>query len=243
MIIGRKAFITIISSVILIIAIIISLFIFSCTPEKTVETTATVKEKKPNIVIDAGHGGEDGGAVADDGTVEKDINLKISLVLRNLFTEAGYNVTMTRDKDVALYHNDEQTIKSKKVADMKKRLEIYNSNSNNIIISIHQNKFEEKKYSGAQVFYSPNNDKSKLLAEAVRNSIVSSIQKDNKRETKEATNSIYLLWNTTQPAIIVECGFLSNNNELNLLKNQKYQNKMAYAIFDGTLNYIKKDMK
>lgn len=242
MIIGRKAFITIISAAALLIAIIISLFIFSCTPEKSIETAIQTKDKKPNIVIDAGHGGEDGGAVADDGTVEKDINLKISLSLRDLFKKAGYNVTMTRDKDTSLYNSDEKTIKSKKTADMKKRLEIYNSRSDNIIISIHQNKFEEKKYSGAQVFYSPNNESSQVLAETVRKSIVSSVQKDNKRETKEATKSIYLLYNTPQPAIIVECGFLSNNNELSLLKDEKYQNKIAYAIFNGTLDYIKKDM-
>lgn len=237
MILRKEKLIMVGSSLILLIAIIISVLIFNFSSSKVEKTSAYVNNTLPHIIIDPGHGGEDGGAVADDGTMEKDINLDISITLKELFSAAGYNVTMTRDGDYSIYDDTADTIKSKKTSDMKKRLEIYNSSENNIIISVHQNKFTESKYSGTQVFYSPNNKESVLLAESIRNSVVGMLQPNNTRETKSGNKSIYLLWNSKPPAVIVECGFISNNKELELLKTEEYRKKMAFSIFCGFLDF------
>lgn len=143
---------------------------------------------------------------------------------------------MTRTDDNALSGN-EQTVHARKVADMNKRLEIYNSSDNNVVISIHQNKFEQAKYHGTQVFYSPNNENSKEIAECVKFAVKKLIQPDNERECKKADSGIYLLKNAKSPAIIVECGFISNNEECNNLLNETYQKQMSFAIVSGFLDY------
>ncbi|MGN0489105.1 MAG: N-acetylmuramoyl-L-alanine amidase [Ruminococcus sp.] len=190
------------------------------------------------VVIDPGHGGEDGGAVAN-GIVEKDINLSISKKLKSVFSSSGFNVVLIRDKD-EMINTDGDTIGSKKVSDMKNRLSIYNQNENNVVISIHQNKFTQEKYSGAQVFYSFKNSKSEVLAQSIRNSIVTYIQPDNNRECKKTTKDIYLLYNANVPSVIVECGFISNVAEAEKLKTDDYQNQLAYSIYIGFLEYINK---
>lgn len=190
----------------------------------------------PQIIIDAGHGGEDGGAVNSDGVLEKDINLDISCDLRDYLKFFGYNVTMTRDTDTSL-STDEATIRARKVSDIKKRLEIFNSEKENIVISIHQNKFTETKYHGTQVFYSTNNSKSSSLAESIRYSVTTYLQPDNTRECKKATSSIYLLKHAQVPAVIVECGFISNYDECQKLLSEEYQKQMAYSISMGFLSY------
>lgn len=199
------------------------------------------ESKLPTIVIDAGHGGEDGGAVADDGTNEKDINLKIAKQLNQLFTSSGFKTKMTRTTDIAIYDQGNETIKSKKVSDMHNRLKVFNEDNNSIVISIHQNKFEQEKYSGTQIFYSPNNKESEVLAENIRTSVTGMLQPDNTRENKAATKSIYLLYNCNNPSVIVECGFLSNNSELAKLKTDNYQKQMAFSIYCGCLEYINKN--
>lgn len=199
------------------------------------------ESKLPTIVIDAGHGGEDGGAVADDGTNEKDINLKIAKQLNQLFTSSGFKTKMTRTTDIAIYDQGNETIKSKKVSDMHNRLKVFNEDNNFIVISIHQNKFEQEKYSGTQIFYSPNNKESEVLAENIRTSVTGMLQPDNTRENKAATKSIYLLYNCNNPSVIVECGFLSNNSELAKLKTDNYQKQMAFSIYCGCLEYINKN--
>lgn len=187
------------------------------------------------VVIDAGHGGEDGGAVAN-GIVEKDINLSVARKLRDLCRLSGFKTVMTRDSDIML-DSDGETIRQRKVNDMKKRLEIYNSSPNNVVISIHQNKFTVEKYRGAQTFYSPNNPDSEALAGCVQKNIVSFIQPDNQREIKKAGKEIYLLYNAQAPSVIVECGFLSNAEEAELLKDEKYQTETALAVFSGLMEY------
>lgn len=217
-------------------AIILSiLFLFGCGVYIKANTQA---DPLPVIVIDAGHGGEDGGAVAFDGTNEKDINLRIARYLNSFFISGGFKTVMTRNDDVAIYDDGCTTIKSKKVSDMHNRLDIFNSNKNSIVISIHQNKFEQEKYSGTQVFYSPNTDQSEKLAENIRMSVVNMLQPENTRENKKATKDIYLLYNATQPSVIVECGFLSNKAELEKLKTEEYKKQMAFAIYCGALEYI-----
>lgn len=190
------------------------------------------------IVIDPGHGGEDGGAVAND-IVEKDINLSISKKLKSVFRSSGFNVVLIRDKD-EMINTDGDTIGSKKISDMKNRLSIYNQNENNVVISIHQNKFTQEKYSGTQVFYSFKNSNSEVLAQSIRNSIVTYLQPDNNRECKKTTKDIYLLYNANVPSVIVECGFISNVAEAEKLKTDDYQNQLTYSIYIGFLEYINK---
>lgn len=194
----------------------------------------------PTIVIDAGHGGEDGGAVNESGVLEKDINLSIANDTSALFYLLGFDVTQTRKTDVAL-DNGEDTIRKRKVSDMKKRLEIFNSSKENTIISIHQNKFSESKYHGTQIFYSPNNPKSKQLADSIKYSVKGLLQPDNERECKKADSGIYLLKNTNNPAVIVECGFISNGEECKNLLDSQYQKQMAFSITAGFLSYYNTD--
>ena len=194
----------------------------------------------PTIVIDAGHGGEDGGAVNESGVLEKDINLSIANDTSALFYLLGFDVTQTRKTDVAL-DNGEDTIRKRKVSDMKKRLEIFNSSKENTIISIHQNKFSESKYHGTQIFYSPNNPKSKQLADSIKYSVKGLLQPDNERECKKADGGIYLLKNTNNPAVIVECGFISNGEECKNLLDSQYQKQMAFSITAGFLSYYNTD--
>lgn len=194
----------------------------------------------PTIVIDAGHGGEDGGAVSESGVLEKDINLSIANDTYALFYLLGFDVKQTRKTDIAL-DNGEDTIRKRKVSDMKKRLEIFNSSEENTIISIHQNKFSESKYHGTQIFYSPNNPKSKQLADSIKYSVKGLLQPDNERECKKADSGIYLLKNTNNPAVIVECGFISNGEECKNLLDSLYQKQMAYSITAGFLSYYNTD--
>lgn len=194
----------------------------------------------PTIVIDSGHGGEDGGAVSESGVLEKDINLLIANDTSALFYMLGFDVTQTRKTDVAL-DNGEDTIRKRKVADMKKRLEIFNSSEENTIISIHQNKFSESKYHGTQIFYSPNNPKSKQLADSIKFSVKGFLQPDNERECKQVDSEIYLLKNTNNPAVIVECGFISNDEECSKLQESQYQKQMAFSITAGFLSYYNTD--
>ena len=217
------------------IAAIIFLLI-GCT--KSVNVSVQPQSYLPVIVIDPGHGGEDGGAVAPDGTNEKDINLKIASQLDAICRYSGIKTVMTRKSDIAIYDEGNDTLRSKKVSDMKNRLKMFNQDSNSIAVSIHQNKFGKEKYNGSQLFFSANNSKSEMLAECIRLSITGMLQPDNKREKKAATKDIYLLYNCNQPSVIVECGFLSNNAELQKLKNEEYQKRIAFSVYCGCLEYI-----
>ncbi len=187
------------------------------------------------VLIDPGHGGFDGGAVAADGTYEKHINLAVSLALRDLLLVWGVPVTLTRDTDRALNADDASAVHSNKSSDMHARLALYQQAET--VISIHQNHFDIPKYAGTQVFYSGNHTDSKVLASLVQSSVQHLLQPDNHREIKKATNGIYLLHNATVPSVLVECGFLSNPEERELLKDTEYQQKMAFAIMLGYWNY------
>lgn len=210
---------------------------FSAFSNITAHTSADIDDDRITVIIDAGHGGEDGGAEVD-GVLEKDINLSIADKLADTLRLCGVRVTEIRDEDISVYDDSAQTLREKKVSDLKHRVEIVNGSENNILVSIHQNKFDNSAYSGAQVFYSSNNDKSRVLAESIRNSVVSLIQNDNTRELKPANSDIYLLDNATVPAVIVECGFLSNDEERAKLLDSGYQSEMAYSIAMGVLEYI-----
>ena len=210
---------------------------FSAFSNITAHTSADIDDDRITVIIDAGHGGEDGGAEVDV-ILEKDINLSIADKLADTLRLCGVRVTEIRDEDISVYDDSAQTLREKKVSDLKHRVEIVNGSENNILVSIHQNKFDNSAYSGAQVFYSSNNDKSRVLAESIRNSVVSLLQNDNTRELKPANSDIYLLDNATVPAVIVECGFLSNDEERAKLLDSGYQSEMAYSIAMGVLEYI-----
>lgn len=186
------------------------------------------------LLIDPGHGGIDGGASAADGTVEKDINLEISLSLYDMLCVLGYPARLSRDTDRMLCDSGLSSIRDKKVSDTQNRLEMYNQSK--LVVSIHQNHFSQSQYYGAQIFYGTQNARSKMLAASVRETVLGLLQPENKRELKKATKDIYLLSKTTAPAIVVECGFLSNPNELLKLKDAAYRQEMAFAIACGILN-------
>ncbi len=191
----------------------------------------------PVIIIDAGHGGEDGGAVGADGTNEKDINLEIALKFNEFLTVMGYQTRMVRTTDISIHNQGADTIRERKASDIRNRTAIMEEYKNCLYVSIHQNKYEDSRIWGAQTFYSPNNEASKTLAQFIQTSIASGIQPDNKRLIKESGTSIYVLYNATKPAVMVECGFVSNPNELSQLKTEEYQAKMAFSIMSGIINY------
>lgn len=203
------------------------------------EQVSLSKNEDVVIIVDAGHGGEDGGTVSSSGIVEKDINLSISLKLKNLFDLNGFRTIMTRSDDSLIYDKGLTAIRDKKVSDIHNRMAILQSYPNSIFISIHQNHFEVSKYNGAQVFYSKNNPQSEVVAQYIQDSIVNHLQKDNNRQIKPSGTEIYLLYNAVSPAVMVECGFLSNPGEAQKLNDDNYQTKMALAIFEGTVNYLK----
>lgn len=206
---------------------------------KLAVNTASVLTKSQTVIIDAGHGGMDGGTSAADGTLEKDINLSISLKLDEILRSMGINTVMTRSQDISIHDENAQTVRQKKVSDIKNRLKILNETDNSIFVSIHQNHFSDSKYSGAQVFYSKNNPLSSKLAEKIRLPIITYLQADNTRETKSVGTDIYLLYHADSPAVMVECGFLSNKDEANNLKDEKYQQKIAFLIALGIVDYFK----
>ncbi len=194
-------------------------------------------EYMPTIVLDAGHGGEDGGAVSKSGIIEKDINLAIALNLRQMLELSGFNVVMIRDADVSVGDNTLDTIKARKTSDIHNRLKTIEENGDCVFLSIHQNHFTSSKYSGAQIFYGTENSHSQALADVTQKAISEILQPDNHRETKPAPDSIYLLSHAKVPAVIVECGFLSNSGESKKLNQPEYQRQMAFAIYQGYLNY------
>lgn len=188
---------------------------------------------RPVIVIDPGHGGEDGGASASDGTKEKDLNLLVARSLADILTAAGYDVHLTRTEDRLLYdlYGDLTDYTGhKKTYDLRNRLRFTEEAAADLLISIHMNKFPQARYSGLQVYYSANTPQSRTVAGVIRNYTRQYLQPENERETKAATSSIYLLHRCELPAVMVECGFLSNENELSRLKDEAYRRQLALVI-------------
>jgi len=193
-------------------------------------STSTINFEKENriILIDPGHGGIDGGAVSKRGTLEKDINLQISKKVKIALTNLGYQVLMTREDDIGLYE-DSGSIRNKKIQDLNNRIKMINTSGANVFISIHMNMFPESKYYGAQVWYS-NRDESRILAGMIQEGLKSDIDNGNKRVEKAAHNSYKILRESEIVSILIECGFLSNFREEQLLLNEDYQNKIAISI-------------
>lgn len=210
--------------------------VFMFNGKQAVSTNA--KAEAPLIIIDAGHGGEDGGTQSSDGVLEKGINLSISKKIDEILKKRGYKTLMVRTEDKLIYDSDCKTQREKKVSDIHKRMEIMKSNTDSIFLSIHQNFFSESKYHGAQVFYSKKITESEKIADSIQHSIVEKLQPDNKREIKPSGTDIYLLYNAVVPAVMVECGFMSNPEEAEKLCDEDYQTQMSDAIVDGLVEYL-----
>lgn len=204
---------------------------------KTIETSATPKTNKV-IVVDAGHGLPDGGAVSKSGVTEAEINLQIAFKLKDILEQSGSTVILTRSNENGIYDANSESIRDKKISDVRKRVEIGNNSDADIFVSIHLNKIEQSKYYGWQTFYKTGSEKSKLLAEKIQENLNNTIQRENNREAAKL-NNIYIMKHIEIPICLIECGFLSNPEEENLLQTEEYQEKLAWGIYGGINDYFK----
>lgn len=217
--------------------IFLSIFSFFAFSNKESVLTSSTPISDSIIIVDAGHGFPDEGASSKDGTTEANINLSIALKLQELLEASGSSTLLTRSDENGIYDSDKNSIKEKKVSDLKNRVNLINESNSNLLVSIHLNKFDDSKYSGWQTFYRKNDEASKQLAVSIQNNLNIAIQKENKREALSISNK-YIIDKTKIPATIVECGFLSNEEELSLLKNDEYQEKIAWGIYTGIMDYM-----
>lgn len=179
------------------------------------------------IIIDPGHGGEDGGAISCTGRSESTYNLEISLRLRDLMELLGYETAMTRETDISVYTKGE-TLSQKKISDLKQRVKQINETPNAILLSIHQNNFPDSRYSGAQVFY-PKTEGSQELAKQLQTALTEALTPGSRRMAKQ-TAGVYLMEHIQCPGVLIECGFLSNVAEEAKLRNPEYQKKLCCII-------------
>ena len=192
------------------------------------------KQPRYTIVIDPGHGGNDPGKIGINDVPEKDVNLAISLELKEILEQNDCRVVMTRQKDEALYQAGDT---NKKVADLRARCQMINDSGADAVISIHQNSFTAESSRGAQVFYRASSQEGKKLADILQTQLVSGLDPDNRRVAK-ANSDYFMLKNTTATMVIVECGFLSNSKEAELLTQASYQRRVAWAVALGVLQYV-----
>lgn len=204
---------------------------------ETISTQVSETVSKPIIVIDAGHGGFDGGCVSVNNKCEKDINLNILLCLRDMAKIMGYEPVCTREEDKSIQDEGVEGLSKIKKSDMENRLAIINKYENAIAVSIHQNQFTDEKYSGAQMFYCPKVPESEQLADIMQKQFVSKLQPENKREIKQVNDELYLLNNAKCPAVMIECGFLSNREEAEKLESEEYQKQVAFTVLSGIAEF------
>lgn len=216
----------------LVLALLLSLF--SHLGSALVPATAPLATK--TIIVDAGHGGVDGGAESITGALEKDLNLSLARTYATLLRVCGYNVIETRTTDAML--DTGSTGGSRKTRDLAARLAFSRKNPDALFISIHMNKFPLAKYSGLQVYYGENNQKSKQLADTLQSMTRLYLQKDNTREPKRSTSAIYLLHRMDGVGILVECGFLSNPEEAARLDDPAYRQCLAVLLLCATNEYV-----
>lgn len=233
--IGKKSIIAIITAFLIILSAMLYLT-FMANFSAAEASSMPITQK--TVIVDAGHGGDDGGAIGIDGTVEKDINLDIALKLEKILKFYGFNVIMTRTQDVMTCDDGLDSLRKRKISDIHNRFELMRKNPDAIFISVHQNKFEDSSQHGTQVFYSGNDERSKELAEAIQNSVTLTLQRKNDRVVKKSGSGIYLLYHAKIPAVLVECGFISNSDEVKKLKDESYRMKLAILIADGLLKYL-----
>ena len=218
----------------------------SCITEKAEDMAVPVSltdinSEKPVIVLDAGHGGIDGGCTSADGVPEKGINLNILLKLRDILEISGFEVKVTRENDISIHDDGIEGIAAQKSSDMDNRLEIFNTEKNAVCISIHQNQFTDPVYKGAQMFYSNEQRGSERLARSLQSRFRELIQPDNEREIKECGKELFLCYYSKNPTVMAECGFMSNPDEASLLVTDEYQEKIALTIFAGLCDYLEEN--
>ncbi|MBQ8321964.1 MAG: N-acetylmuramoyl-L-alanine amidase [Clostridia bacterium] len=225
-------------ALILIVSMLISSFIVTEVygEELFIEASKEINNSKI-VIVDAGHGGEDGGASGADGTLEKDLNLQLALEVGARFEEAGYAVVYTRTDDRLLYLPEEDVKGIRKISDLKNRCKVAEMYPDSVFVSIHMNSFGDSKYSGLQVYYSIENEASERIARAVQEQVRADVQPDNNRKIK-AGKGIYLLENISNPAVLVECGFLTNAEECKKLSEKEYQKQLSFSIVCGIINSI-----
>lgn len=204
------------------------------------ETVTTIHQQLPVershcVVIDAGHGGIDGGATSCTGVLESHMNLEIALRLEDLFHLLGYDTVMIRRTDESVYTQG-NTIAAQKVSDLKERVRIVNETQGAILISIHQNTYSDSRYHGAQVFYA-NDDQSKIIAQSLQQNLVAYLNQGSQRKSKQA-QGVYLMEHIICPGILIECGFLTNPEEEAQLRNEAYQKKLCSVIAATVSSFI-----
>ena len=223
---------------IIMLSVFVSVFVFLFSTEMQITVpTVSLPVSGKTIVVDAGHGKPDEGAESSTGTTEAETNLKIALKLQNLLEQSGSTVILTRSDENAIYDINSTTIKQKKISDIHNRVKIGNESSADIFVSIHLNKISQEQYWGWQTFYKKGNEQGKKLATVIQTNLNQTIQKENKREPKNIEN-IYIIDHVEIPTTIIECGFLSNPEEEQLLQTDEYQNKLAWGIYTGIMDYF-----
>lgn len=226
----------------LLILIVAAATVFSCTALsfvlygiKSVDSGAAMNG--PCIVIDAGHGGADAGTSSANGTPEKDINLAIAFDLYDFLNSSGIKCRLIRDDDSEFYREGE----SRERSDLYNRLDFVNSTDNAVLVSIHQNYFDDISQSGMQVWYSKNTPESKRLADLILGNTKRFLQPDNNRSNKASDDSYYILYNASVPSVMVECGFMSNPQEAELLCDESYRKSIAAVIALGITQFINEE--
>lgn len=199
--------------------------------------TVTLPVSGKTIVVDAGHGKPDEGAQSSSGTTEAETNLKIALKLQNLLEQSGATVILTRSDENAIYDLDSKTLKQKKISDIRNRVKIGNESSADIFVSVHLNKIPQQQYDGWQTFYKEGNKEGQKLAVLIQENLNDAIQRENNRVAKTIEN-IYIIKHVDIPTTIVECGFLSNPEEEKLLLEDEHQDKLAWGIYNGIIDYF-----
>ena len=230
-----------ICALLLIFALIFTgTFVFRVLNRGSLSASASSSENVGKvIIIDAGHGGEDPGAVGVNGVYEKDLNLEISMILGEMLKEKGYTVLYTRTEDKMLYTPEENIKGMRKISDLKNRCLIANSYEDAIMVSIHMNTYGSSKYSGLQVYYRDGDSQSQELANSIQGSVRETLQPENNRNIKDGKN-LYVLENCQGTAVLIECGFLSNKAESEKLSEKEYQKQLSFSILCGIINYIDK---
>lgn len=207
--------------------------------EVKIESTEASSEIFGNLILlDAGHGGEDGGTVGVNGVKEKTLNLEMSESLEIYLKFVGFKVVQTRKEDVMLYDKSQSFKGRKKILDLAERLRIAEELSPDLFISIHMNAFPDGRYSGLTVYYSPHHERSRFAAELIRGNVVEYLQPENRRELKSAGSNIYLLDRLHTPSVLVECGFLSNKAECELLCTQEYRQKLSLVLLSSVSSFF-----
>ena len=201
-------------------------------------TVAQSNSQDVVFILDAGHGGMDGGCSTAEGVPEKGINLSIMLHLRDWLEAFGYQVEVTRDTDRSIHDQGVEGIANQKSSDMDNRLALFNKYDNAVCISIHQNQFTDPQYSGAQMFYSDTNSESEALAQNLQTQFRTLLQPENQREIKLCGNELFLCYYCDNPTVMVECGFLSNPEEAALLTTEEYQKQVAFTVFSGIQQWL-----